>query len=65
MVTDRVGCPVVCVELLNVSHGEVRLEADSFTEVHNCLVGLVYQEMYLEMLIVITIIIISRLTCPL
>ena len=53
MVTNSVGCPVVCVEFLNVSNGKIRLETDSFTEVHNCLVGLVNQQVDLKFFILI------------
>ena len=42
------GCPVVRVQLLHVGHGEVRLKSDGLVEVHNGLVDLVYEEMYLK-----------------
>ena len=42
--TDGGGSSVVCVELLDVGHGEVGLQTDGAAEVHYRLVRLVYQQ---------------------
>ena len=42
--TDGGGSSVVCVELLDVGHGEVGLQTDGAAEVHYRLVRLVNQQ---------------------
>ena len=46
--TDGGGSSVVCVELLDVGHGEVGLQTDGAAEVHYRLVRLVYQQVDLH-----------------
>ena len=50
--TDCASGSVVSVQLLDVGHGEVGLEGDRPGEVHDGLVGLVYQEVHLPPVVV-------------
>ena len=50
--TDCASGSVVSVQLLDVGHGEVGLEGDRPGEVHDGLVGLVYQEVHLAPVVV-------------